>query len=505
MHMPSTQNPSQAQLDALNRAISLHIQNKPAEAEAGYRTLLASGAQIPEAFSNLARLCNNSGRGAEAISLWGQALQLNPRHVESLILLGMALKAAGEIDKAELCYRAALDVQPGIPEALYNLGNLLQEKAQPVDAEQCYRQALVAQPQFPLAHYNLGNALRDQGRLEDAITHYRQATTQDSNLPLAHNNLGNALMHQDKLDAAIASYQRALDLQPDNADAMYNMGNALYLRDELELGRPWFARAGIKDWRARCLYADYKTGQQQAFTRELQASLAEAHNSPQIAALSAHNARNQGIPDEYTFCPKALEHIHHNNLQELSDAESPLRQALLDTIEQVEMSKRHQGRLHHGVQSAGNLFLRNDAPLQDLANLIRKQFVTYQKYFRDSACTLIREFPTDLEFESAWYIRMQQGGHLDAHIHETGWLSGVVYLALPATGANGNEGRLELGFHGDNYPILEETEFPTTVLPVSVGDIVLFPSSLFHRTIPFRSDEERVCIAFDLKPKPGRK
>jgi hypothetical protein len=35
----------------------------------------------------------------------------------------------------------------------------------------------------------------------------------------------------------------------------------------------------------------------------------------------------------------------------------------------------------------------------------------------------------------------------------------------------------------------------------SVGDIVLFPSSLFHRTIPFNSNEERICIAFDLKPE----
>jgi hypothetical protein len=33
-----------------------------------------------------------------------------------------------------------------------------------------------------------------------------------------------------------------------------------------------------------------------------------------------------------------------------------------------------------------------------------------------------------------------------------------------------------------------------------VGDIVLFPSSLFHRTIPFESNEQRICIAFDLKP-----
>jgi hypothetical protein len=24
---------------------------------------------------------------------------------------------------------------------------------------------------------------------------------------------------------------------------------------------------------------------------------------------------------------------------------------------------------------------------------------------------------------------------------------------------------------------------------------------VFHRTIPFSSDEERICVAFDLKPK----
>ena len=32
------------------------------------------------------------------------------------------------------------------------------------------------------------------------------------------------------------------------------------------------------------------------------------------------------------------------------------------------------------------------------------------------------------------------------------------------------------------------------------GDIVLFPSSLFHRTIPFHLNEERISIAFDLTP-----
>ncbi|MCZ6831726.1 MAG: tetratricopeptide repeat protein [Gammaproteobacteria bacterium] len=501
--MTTPKNPTQTQLEELNRAIALHLRNDLPAAEAAYRALIAQQPRVPDAYSNLARICSASGRSPEAIALCGKALLLDPHHLESLVLLGLALRDRGELEKAGLCYRAALDIKADIPEVLYNLGNLLQEKGEVVEAGQCYRQALSVQPHFPLAHYNLGNSCRDQGRLEDAITHYRESIAQDPSAPLAHNNLGNALMHQDRLEPAIASYQQALKLQPDYPDAMYNLGNALYLMGELEQAQPWFARAGIKDWRARCLYCYYKTEQYDAFARELQASLAQEHTSPQIAALSAHYAINCGKADEYNFCPQPLSHVYHRRLQELSATHSPLRLALLATIAEVDMSQRHQGRLHQGVQSAGNLFLRDEAPLQELAGVIREHFVAYQEHFRDSCCTLVQQFPVPTEFESAWYIRMQQGGHLDAHIHETGWLSGVVYLALPATGDSGNEGALELGLHGDGYPILQ-AGFPSTIVPVSVGDIVLFPSSLFHRTIPFCSAEERICIAFDLKPKPGR-
>jgi uncharacterized protein (TIGR02466 family) len=94
---------------------------------------------------------------------------------------------------------------------------------------------------------------------------------------------------------------------------------------------------------------------------------------------------------------------------------------------------------------------------------------------------------------------MRQGGHLDAHIHEIGWISGAVYLAMPSDKKNPEEGAFEYGIHGDAYP-QQHKEFPVgTVIP-NVGEIVLFPSSLFHRTIPFTSSEERICIAFDLKP-----
>jgi uncharacterized protein (TIGR02466 family) len=92
---------------------------------------------------------------------------------------------------------------------------------------------------------------------------------------------------------------------------------------------------------------------------------------------------------------------------------------------------------------------------------------------------------------------MQQGGHLTSHIHELGWISGAVYLAMPTNKSDPNEGRFEFGNHGDDYP-QKHQNFPVNNVAPKVGDIVLFPSSLFHRTIPFNSNEERICIALPL-------
>jgi hypothetical protein len=35
----------------------------------------------------------------------------------------------------------------------------------------------------------------------------------------------------------------------------------------------------------------------------------------------------------------------------------------------------------------------------------------------------------------------------------------------------------------------------------TAGDIVFFPSSLHHRTIPFTTDTDRIVVSFDLLPE----
>ncbi len=35
------------------------------------------------------------------------------------------------------------------------------------------------------------------------------------------------------------------------------------------------------------------------------------------------------------------------------------------------------------------------------------------------------------------------------------------------------------------------------------GRVFLFPSYLYHRTIPFSGPEQRICIAFDVLRRPA--
>jgi hypothetical protein len=96
-------------------------------------------------------------------------------------------------------------------------------------------------------------------------------------------------------------------------------------------------------------------------------------------------------------------------------------------------------------------------------------------------------------------ISMRSGGALAPHIHETGWLSGVIYVNVPAD-VDGDEGNLVVCM-GDDRDCREGRENPKQIVDVKTGSLVLFPASLMHYTIPFQSEDDRIVLAFDVLPR----
>jgi uncharacterized protein (TIGR02466 family) len=479
------------------------------QALATYRRAFALKPDFPELLYNMGVVQDALGQPDDAAASYRRALKLQPRFAVAWFNLGTVCERLQRIDDALAAYREAVAVEPGFVEAHANLGAALQKRGRHDEAVAAYRKALAIQP-TATAWFSLGTAQRDQGLLGDAAASYRQALALAPGYADAHSNLGEILRDQGDAAATIAAFRAALAIDPAHGEANYNLGLLHYDMGELAEAMPYFERAQIRDWQERVLYCLYKTRRFDAFRARLAAMIGASppeagqrgvrHDSPMLATLSAHHAANFGVADDYGFCPAPLDFVFHSHIDALSGAADALLADLLRDVTHAEIEARKQGRLHHGIQSAGNLFRRSEPSFARLAALIAEQVARYRARLAGETCVFAQDFPPDTVFSSAWYVKMSKGGHLTSHIHETGWLSGVVYLAIPRDRPAGSlAGGIEFSTDGDDYP-REHDDFPRkTLLPVA-GDIVLFPSSLFHRTIPFESNEERICIAFDVKP-----
>jgi uncharacterized protein (TIGR02466 family) len=500
MAILNTSQPSQQDLQTLIQHLN---SGQLAQTETLAKTLLAKHPNVFVLHHVLSLALDGQQKFSEAIESYQNAIKLQPNTPDLIFNCAIALTHLNHLDEAIAMYKQAIKIKPNFFEAYGNLGTILQKQGKLEEAITSYQKGLSINPQDARGYFNLGTALRDKGALSEAINSYRSAIRLFPNYTDAHNNLGETLRDQGDMDAAVKSYQAALALNPDHANANYNMAEFLYLAKKYDEAIPYFERSQLDDWLARSMYCLYKAERFDEFKSRLdEVARTTRHTAPFLATLSTHYAVNFNVEDAYNFCKNGLDFVYQNAIPELAP-NSQLLKDLLHDIQNADIAERVQGMLHHGKQSAGNLFKRPEPSFRMLAELIKKEFVNYKNKFAGSDCELILSFPTALEFTSSWYVKMQQGGHLSPHIHEIGWISGAVYLAMPTPQANSLEGAFEYGTHGDDYPIMPTqslAKFPTAHVMPKVGDIVLFPSSLFHRTIPFNASEERICIAFDLKP-----
>ena len=101
----------------------------------------------------------------------------------------------------------------------------------------------------------------------------------------------------------------------------------------------------------------------------------------------------------------------------------------------------------------------------------------------------------------AWAIVMDRQGHQLPHIHPAAWISGVYYVQLPSLmqgDGNGHAGWIEFGRPQSDFKSKAEPEI--RIFRPEEGLMFLFPSYLYHETIPYESDENRISVAFDVLP-----
>ena len=170
---------------------------------------------------------HQSGRIEAARTLYREVLAAEPRHFDSLHLLGLSTVQSGETEAGVALIRAALMVRPDVAEACYNLGNALLTLKRPAEALDSFSRALQINPSDAQCQFETGNALNDLKRSDEAILRYDEAIRLDPRYAEAHNNRGIALKDAGRFEEAVTSYDTAIALRPRYAEAHSNRGNAL--------------------------------------------------------------------------------------------------------------------------------------------------------------------------------------------------------------------------------------------------------------------------------------
>jgi hypothetical protein len=98
----------------------------------------------------------------------------------------------------------------------------------------------------------------------------------------------------------------------------------------------------------------------------------------------------------------------------------------------------------------------------------------------------------------SWSVQLQPGGFHINHVHPQGWLSSAYYLELPESVKDSTSRAGWLKFGEPGFPIVACP--PDHFVEPAAGMLVLFPSYVWHGTVPFNEGGRRLTAAFDVVP-----
>ncbi|MEO8444863.1 MAG: tetratricopeptide repeat protein, partial [Gammaproteobacteria bacterium] len=435
----------------------------------------------------------------EGAALLEQVVGIAPDSMAARNDLGAMLITLGRAEEALVQLQAAAALSPDSAEVQVNLGNALHAQGSLETAEDIYRQALRLDPQHVRGLMSLGNLLYAVRRPADALGFLAAAAALAPESAPAHMFLGNALRDLVRIDEAVGSYRRALAIEPTNADTNENLGLILKAQGRLEEALACFRTSGNPYSRALALDCELRLGRPTDFFAYLEAHAADEATNLHSASLSAYASCAFGREDPHLFCPEPLAQVRVVD-RYTNAGDAAFLEALIAEAGQVNVMWEPRGvTTKRGFQSGGNLFAHGYSALEKLHRDLVEELQRYRAALAPPALALATRWPEKMRLRG-WYVRLLTGGHQNYHNHPFGWMSGCLYLQMP-TAAPPGDGAIEFGLDSGDLPRLSDRPAPTLVKQPRPGQVVLFPSSLYHRTIPFHSDEERLCIAFDLLPE----
>ena len=432
----------------------------------------------------------------ESLKMYQKSLALDSNDPESHNNLGLALQKQGRLQEAMLSLKKAITLKPDFIIAIYNLGNTLKEIGNLEDAEINFKRCIELKPNFIEAYINLANTQSENNHFKDAERSLKKCIELKQNFIPAHYNLGNLLKKLGRLDEAMTSYNYLLKLKPSYKPALLGRGQIFFIKKKFDQALNDFDNCNTSESRARALITLYNSGNIDEIYQRINNNAKLDEKNLRVAAFSSFISHKENKETKNNFCKNPLEFLYFSNLSSHLKNSDKFIDDLIDEIKHINASWEPSNKTTiKGFQSTKNLFVDPKGKIKDLQKIIIDELQKYNLKFKDKSCLFINEWPLKKNL-FGWHVILQQQGYQDPHIHPAGWLSGVIYLKVVPS-LEKNEGAIEFSLNAQNY---SDVKSPKFIHQPKKGDIVFFPSSLHHRTIPFTTNTDRIIISFDLLP-----
>lgn len=508
----------------------LAANDRPGEADSAFQRALALLPDNPVLARNYGvflarygRTLRVQGELESAEQVLRRALALREAPLSVWIDLGTVLRSLGRIDEALEAYRHAeqLTAQRGepLPEVQDAINGVLADAGRTAEALAGARKLVAAHPAHAAGHETLSHLLWENGAElapgEDPLAEFRTAAAAQLGnraLQLAFTRMLLAtrrpeealavlkpLRHRDPDDPVLAWF--AADAQ----DALRHHAEAAALyaaASRTSLGAlPAFLNA-----RARHAF---RCGDVELAQRCAGQAVAQAPDDQEAWSLLGLAWRLTANEKEHWLCdyetlvgymaidpPPGFGDLE-DFLQELAEALHPMHNASREPVSQS---------VRGGTQTAGRLFGRDVAVIGAAESALRAAVERWLSVLPDDPShPFLSRKQGGVRFVGSWSVRLNASGHHSNHIHSSGWASSAFYVALPrhvfAGDDPGHAGWIQFG-----QP-LEDLGLdlpPRRVIRPRPGHLALFPSYLWHGTVPFEDTEPRLTIAFDMQPSTRR-
>ncbi|MFC3712494.1 putative 2OG-Fe(II) oxygenase [Sphingoaurantiacus capsulatus] len=190
---------------------------------------------------------------------------------------------------------------------------------------------------------------------------------------------------------------------------------------------------------------------------------------------------------------------------DIADAMPPLEE-LAARLRELHVTRSHpiDQSLRGGTQTDGDILIRSEPLMRQVRKALGDAIDLYVSRLPppDPTHPTLKEPRNGARIVGGWSVRLSaQGFHIN-HVHPRGWLSSAFYVSLPpGVGEDESDtaGWLSIGVPPAELKLGLP---PLRLIRPQPGRLALFPSIMWHGTVPF-SDGERLTIAFDVAPRRG--